>query len=61
MGHSNESLLVYLDADLEQLGSKYYCSSGKKLGGFARSCGLPASWRSEHIGFLVRFLESETW
>ena len=36
-------------------------SGYKKLGGFARSCGLPASWRSEHIGFLVRFLESETW
>jgi hypothetical protein len=31
MGHSNESLLVYLDADLEQLGSKYYCWSGFRV------------------------------
>ena len=31
MGHSNEYLLVYLDADLEQLGYKYCCSSGFRV------------------------------
>ena len=31
MRRAHESLLVYLAADLEQLGYKYYCSSGFRV------------------------------